>query len=177
MGGWRKPHCPNSKCNKRFYAVQDALNPGTASTQGFFKFVNHTESGRITKEELADWYTTNFNMTLDDAMEVISGNWQHWDVPKNHPFLKLGWFRSKDQGDLDMDEFPPVQDFMKESLARSLALKTQASPAVQGHQSQQLVVTVPPSGQPPLSRVAKSVPIQRAIASLRVLCAMWPRRS
>merc|ERR1711865_1237263 len=38
-----------------------------------------------------------------------------------------GWIRSKDQGDLDKDEFPPVQEFMKDSLARSLALSPVAS--------------------------------------------------
>jgi len=121
MCGWPRQECPNSNCKKRFYAVQDAVGPDTASTEDFFNFVNHTRTGRITKEELADWYTTNFIMTREDAMSVVDENWQFWDTPKNHPFLKLGWFRPKDQGDLDKDEFPPVQEFMRESLARSLA--------------------------------------------------------
>jgi len=129
MGSWRKMHCPNSKCEKRFYVIQDALRPGMASTQDFFKFVNHTQTGRVTKEELADWYITNFGITREGAMNMINSNWQFWDVPKSHSFIKLGWFRSTDQGDLDMDEFPPVQEFMKESLARSLALPT-TSPAL-----------------------------------------------
>lgn len=123
MASWRSQTCPNSKCKKCFSDVQDSLGPGTASTQNFFKFVNYTETGRITKEELADWYTTNFSMTLEDAMNAINSNWQLWDVPKSHSFLKLGWLRSKDQGNLDIDEFAPVQEFMKQSLARSLALK------------------------------------------------------
>jgi len=125
MGGWSKQQCPRSGCGKRFYSIQDAVNPGTAATEDFFRFVNYTETGRITKDELAAWYTTNFDMTWDDAMTMIDDNWQFWDVPKNHLFM--GWFRSKDQGDLDKDEFPPVQEFMKDSLARSLALSPVAS--------------------------------------------------
>lgn len=113
--------CPSNNCGQDFNAIQDALSPSTASAQCFFKFVNYTQTGRITKEELADWYTSNFYMTSEDAMNLINRNWQFWDVPKNRSFVKLGWFRSKDQGDLDIDEFPPVQEFMKESLARSLA--------------------------------------------------------
>lgn len=128
MGGWSKQHCPRSDCGKRFHSIQDAFCPGTASTEDFFKFVNYTGSGKISKDELAAWYTTNFDMTWDDAMIAIDGNWQLWDVPKNHSFL--GWLRSTDQGDLDKDEFPPVQEFMKDSLARSLALSPVASPTV-----------------------------------------------
>lgn len=120
MGGWRRQHCPNSKCDKRFHAVQDALDPSRASAEEFFKFINHTETGRITQDELAAWYSTNFTMTSADAMKAIQTNWKLWDVPKNHSFLKLGWLRSKDQGDLDMDEFRQVHEFMKESLAISL---------------------------------------------------------
>eukprot|EP00930_Biecheleria_cincta_P102826 TRINITY_DN94657_c0_g1_i1.p1 TRINITY_DN94657_c0_g1~~TRINITY_DN94657_c0_g1_i1.p1 ORF type:complete len:318 (-),score=59.35 TRINITY_DN94657_c0_g1_i1:223-1176(-) len=130
MGGWRRQHCPNSKCDKRFYAIQDALSPSTASYQDFFQFVNYTNTGRVTKEELAAWYTTNFNMTTDDVTSLIESNWQCWDIPKNHSFLKLGWFRSKDQGDLDIEEFRPVQEFMRESLARSLASSSVTSPVV-----------------------------------------------
>jgi len=120
MCSWPKQHCPNSTCDKRFYAIQDALNPSTATAEELFKFVNYSGSGRITKEELVDWYTTNFNMTRSDVRNAIDSNWQLWDVPKNRPFSQLGWFRSKDQGDLDIDEFPPVQDFMNGSLSRSL---------------------------------------------------------
>jgi len=125
MGGWSKQKCPRSGCGKRFYSIQDAASPSNASTEDFFKFVNYTETDRITKDELAAWYTTNFDMTRDDAMIAINGNWQFWDVPKNRSFM--GRFRSTDQGDLDKDEFPPVQEFMKESLARSLALSPVAS--------------------------------------------------
>jgi len=113
-------NCPNANCGKRFYAVQDAIRPGTASLEDFFKFVNHTETGRISKEELVDWYTTNFDLTRENAMSIVDSNWHMWDMPKNRSFLKGGWFRSKDQGDLDMDEFPAVQKFMEESLVKSL---------------------------------------------------------
>ena len=60
-------------------------------------------------------------MTQQEAMELIDDKWQSWDVPKNHPFWKLGWFRGEDEGDLDVEEFPPVQDFLSKCLARSLA--------------------------------------------------------
>merc|ERR1719162_1720994 len=125
MGGWAKQHCPRSDCGKRFHSIQDVFSPSTATTEEFFKFVNYTKTGRISKDELAAWYTTNFDMTWDDAMTATTGNWQFWDVPKNRSFL--GMFRSKDQGDLDKDEFPPVQEFMKDSLARSLASSPVAS--------------------------------------------------
>lgn len=130
MCSWPRQLCPNAACNKRFYAVQDTVDPSISSKEEFFKFVNHTESGRITKEELTDWYVSNFSMSRNDAMSMLDSNWQHWDVPKNHSFLKLGWFRSKDQGNLDVDEFPPVQEFMKESLTRSLASSTPAPASV-----------------------------------------------
>merc|ERR1711957_638604 len=67
-------------------------------------------------------------MTWEDAMIAIDGNWQFWDVPKNRSFL--GWMRSTDQGDLDKDEFSSVQEFMKDSLARSLTLSPPASATV-----------------------------------------------
>lgn len=124
---WRKMCCPNTTCAKTFYAVQDVLCPSTASSDKFFDFINHTRTGRITKEELADWYGTNFHMTKEDALKVISSNWHLWDVPKNRSWMKLGFIRSKDQGDLDKEEFPPVHEFMKESLARSLTLTAAGS--------------------------------------------------
>mmetsp|Transcript_41105 Transcript_41105/g.114258 ORF Transcript_41105/g.114258 Transcript_41105/m.114258 type:complete len:324 (-) Transcript_41105:67-1038(-) len=127
MGSWPRQECPNSSCKKPFYAIHDALSPDTTSIEDFFNFVNYTRTGRITKKELADWYTTNFAMTREDAMSAINDNWQFWDVPKNHSFL--GAFRSKDQGDLDVDEFLPVQESMGESLARSLALAAAATSA------------------------------------------------
>merc|ERR1719491_1541973 len=123
MCGWNNMNCPNANCGKRFYAVQDAIRPGTASLNDFFKFVNHSESGRISKEELVDWYTTNFNLTRENAMSIVDSNWHMWDMPKNHSFWKMGWIRPKDQGDLDMDEFPAVQKFMETSLVKSFAEK------------------------------------------------------
>jgi len=125
MMGWARQHCPVSDCNKRFCSIQDAVSPSTATIEEFFKFVNYTETGRISKDELVAWYITNFDTTWDDAMANIDCNWQLWDVPKNRSFL--GWVRPKDQGDLDMDEFPPVQEFMKNSLARSFALSPVAA--------------------------------------------------
>ena len=61
-------------CGKRFYSIQDALSPSTATTEESFKFVNYTETGRISKNELAAWYNTNFDMTWDDAMTAIDCN-------------------------------------------------------------------------------------------------------
>lgn len=63
-------------------------------------------------------------------MSLIESNWKAWDVPQKRPFFSLGWFRSEDQGDLDMEEFKSVQEFMKESLARSLAPSPASSPTV-----------------------------------------------
>jgi len=128
MCGWSRQECPNSKCGKRFRMIQDAPSPDTASAADFFDFVNRTRTGRVTKEELRDWYTTNFSLAAEDAAGMVDGNWHFWDVPKDRPFLEGGWLRSKDQGDLDRGEFLPVQEFMKESLARSRA-PTTAAPA------------------------------------------------
>lgn len=119
MLSWRDQKCPNTSCQKRFWQIQDSLSPDTASTTDFFRFVNHSQTGRVTMKEVADWYTTNFSMTQEDAMSLVNSGWQFWDVPKNHSFLRGGWFRAKDQGNLDEDEFPPVQAFMRESLAQS----------------------------------------------------------
>mmetsp|Transcript_160061 Transcript_160061/g.292178 ORF Transcript_160061/g.292178 Transcript_160061/m.292178 type:complete len:422 (+) Transcript_160061:84-1349(+) len=130
MLSWRSMRCPNSKCAKAFYAVQDVLCPSTSSSEDFFKFINHSQTGRVTKEELADWYTTNFQMTQEDALNMIGSNWHFWDEPKNYSWLKLGFLRSKDQGDLDKDEFPSVQAFMAESLTKSMGLKAAAGAAV-----------------------------------------------
>jgi Ca2+-binding EF-hand superfamily protein len=127
MLGWRNLQCPNGNCEKRFNSIQDALNPSTASTENFFKFVNHTQSCRITKEELVDWFITNFIITRPSAMQLIDANWHLWDKPKNHSFFKLGWLRSKDQGDLDLDEFSPVHDFLREFFEKSLGTMASAS--------------------------------------------------
>jgi len=128
MSGWRNAQCPNAQCGKRFYSIQDAVEPRTASTQDFFKFINYSQTGRVSKDELIDWYMTNFNTTREDVAQTIDENWHLWDVPKNRSFFSLGWFRSKDQGDLDTEEFPAVQEFMSDSLARSLASTTTAAP-------------------------------------------------
>merc|ERR1719277_2946999 len=106
MSGWRDKRCPNSKCAKRFCSIQDALSPSTASAEDFFKYVNCSQSGRITKDELIAWYSTNFSMPRDDSAKMIDDNWHLWDIPKKHSFFRLGFLRPKDQGDLDLDEFP-----------------------------------------------------------------------
>merc|ERR1719162_1843717 len=67
MPAWRKPNCPNNKCGKPFYAIQDALSPEAASTQEFFEYVNYSQTARIDKEELAAWFTTNFSMSQEAA--------------------------------------------------------------------------------------------------------------
>jgi len=128
MNSWQKPLCPNSRCQKRFCSISEALCPDTASTKDFFLFINYTWTGRITKEELAAWYTANFCMESDDAMAIINGKWHLWDVPTNRSFLQLGWFRSQDRGDLDQEEFKAVQPFLAESLSRSLAAAAAAPP-------------------------------------------------
>jgi len=128
MNSWQKPLCPNSRCQKRFYSISEALCPDTASTKDFFLFINYTGTGRITKEELAAWYTANFCMESDDAMAIINGKWHLWDVPQSRSFLQLGWFRSQDRGDLDQEEFKAVQPFLAESLSRSLAAAAAAPP-------------------------------------------------
>merc|ERR1719461_755685 len=71
MCGWRRRECPNSKCGKRFNMIQDAITPDVASAPDFFDFVNHTETGRITKGELCDWYITNFSMSPEDATGMV----------------------------------------------------------------------------------------------------------
>lgn len=124
MMGWPTKNCPNSACNKRFNAIQDVIRPNASTTAEFFKFVNHTGSGKITKQELADWYQTNFDIPSDEAMVLIQSNWHHWDIPKSHSFLKGGWFRSKDQGDLDVDEFAAAHEFMKSSLAAAAGVSS-----------------------------------------------------
>lgn len=68
-----------------------------------------------------DWYTTNFDIPSDEAMVLIQSNWHHWDIPKSHSFLKGGWFRSKDQGDLDVNEFASAHEFMKSAFATAAA--------------------------------------------------------
>jgi hypothetical protein len=129
MNSWPKPLCPNSKCQKRFHAIHEALNPDTDSAEDFFRFINFTRTSRVSKKELAAWYNTNFKTEADDAMDIISTNWHLWDKPKDRPFLKLGWFRSQDHGDLDQDEFAAVKLFMAESLSRSLTAAA-AAPAI-----------------------------------------------
>jgi Ca2+-binding EF-hand superfamily protein len=119
--------CPNSKCGKRFYSIHEALSPGTACTEDFFKFVNLSATGRITKEELVAYYTTNTSIGEEEAINMIDANWKFWDVPKSHSFWALGFLRPKDQGDLDKDEFVSVQQFMAESLSLSLAQKAPLS--------------------------------------------------
>ena len=52
------------------------MSPSTATTKKFFKFVNYTKTGRISKDELAAWYNTNLDMTGDDAMIAIDRNWK-----------------------------------------------------------------------------------------------------
>lgn len=123
MTGWPEKNCPNSACNKRFNAIQDVIRPNASTTAEFFKFVNHTGSGKITKQELADWYLTNFDIPSDEAMVLIQNNWHHWDIPKSHSILKGGWFRSKDQGDLDVDEFAAAHEFMKSSFAAAAGVR------------------------------------------------------
>jgi Ca2+-binding EF-hand superfamily protein len=90
-----------------------------------FAFVNYKNhrSARVTKEELADWYTTNFAISAEEAMLVINENWQAWDVPKRRGILHLGFLRSFDLGDLDQEEFKKVQQFMK-SAYRSVTSGT-----------------------------------------------------
>lgn len=127
MGGWQKQCCPNSSCQKRFFAIHDVLCPDEASANDFFLFINYTSTGRVTKEELAAWYMANFSMKLNDAMAIINGNWHLWDVPKDRSALQLGWFRSQDQGDLDQEEFKAVQPFLAESLSMSLAAAARCS--------------------------------------------------
>ena len=52
------------------------MSPSTATTKKFFKSVNYTKAGRISKDELAAWYNTNLDMTGDDAMIAIDRNWK-----------------------------------------------------------------------------------------------------
>lgn len=146
MNSWNKPHCPNSKCGKRFYAIQDAICPSTDSLDDFFKFVDVNQTGRVTRDELAVWYTTNFDITQDAAMNMISSNWHCWDVPKSHSFLAGGWFRPKDEGDLDKDEFKAVQEFMGESLKRSLAISSAAASSVPSSSSPAAASSSDPRG-------------------------------
>jgi len=140
MCGWATKQCPNSRCQKRFVQVQDCPSPGEAPTSDLFRCVNLSASGRVTKGELADWYTTNFSMTEEEALATIDANWERWDVPVRHPWWKLGFLRPKDQGDLDPGEFGPVQEFMAESLRRSLAAPAAAAAGAS-------VAADPPRGQ------------------------------
>lgn len=161
MSSWQRPLCPNSRCQKRFSSIHEALCPDTASTKEFFLFINYSWTGRITKEELAAWYTANFCMEFDDAMAIINGKWHLWDVPKNRSFLHFGWFRSQDQGDLDQEEFEAVQPFLAESLSRSLAAgaTTSAEPAAQAQR------TVPTDA---MARVRPSTEVDGSVLSERL---------
>merc|ERR1719502_501657 len=76
MNCWKKMECPNSKCGKRFYSIHEALSPGTASTEDFFKFVNLSATGRISKEELVVYYTTNTSISREEAVNMIDANWK-----------------------------------------------------------------------------------------------------
>jgi len=114
MSGWSRKECPHRDCKIRFYDVEEAVDPRTGSLEDFFAFVNLSGSGRITKQELADWYTTNFDILEDDVMEPINDKWDTWDKQK-----KRAWFgslRSWDKGDLDKEEFGQVQEFMTKAF-------------------------------------------------------------
>jgi len=119
MTGWSTKQCPDSACRKKFCDIEEAVDPRTGSLEGMFQFVNRSGRGRITKEELVDWYTTNFEISRVDATKLIDDNWHAWDVPKARRWL--GFFRSHDQGDLDKEEFQRVQEFMKETFEISQA--------------------------------------------------------
>jgi len=122
MTGWKggmftNPKCPNGKCEATFKGLREAVDPRTSSVTDVFNFVNRSGSGRVTKDELAEWYTANFQISRDSAARVINDNWESWDVPRSRSFFRLGFMRSKDQGDLDKDEFEKTQEYMKKAYA------------------------------------------------------------
>lgn len=144
MQGASTKCCPNSACNKRFYELQEVVDPHTGSLEDFFIFVNLSCSGRITKDELADWYTTNFRISHFLAMAVINDSWQTWDEPKNRAWL--GFMRSSEHGDLDKEEFPAVREFMKKAFKQRQAVVA-ATPTTSN-----ALATSSATGEPPQKR-------------------------
>jgi len=109
--------CPQSSCKKEFVDIEEPVNPCTGSAEDLFKDVNHSGSGRITKDELVDWLTAEFDISHDEALSCVTANWSAWDAPKRQKWF--GSFRPLDQGDLDLDEFQAVKLFMSEVFKAS----------------------------------------------------------
>jgi hypothetical protein len=106
-------------CKEEFVDIEEAVDPDTGSAEDLFKYVNLSGSGRITKDELVDWFTEEFDISHVDASSCVNANWNAWDEPKRKQWF--GFIRPLDQGDLDLEEFQTVKLFMSEVFKASQA--------------------------------------------------------
>lgn len=109
----------------RSFAQLSTVVLPTDDAKGFFESINLSQTGSITKDEVAGFISSYFEVTFAAAMNMVTKKWPHWDTNQRSVLRRgFGLFNPTD-GKLDKVEFETARAYLAD-LVQNIKVPYQA---------------------------------------------------